>query len=58
MKAYIESKYAKQKNDEREKKEAWDQLMSQMDKMQLTPKEKEHIKTELQHKEAELMRMR
>jgi len=28
-----------------------------MDKMQLTAKEKEHVKAELQHKEAELSRL-
>jgi len=31
VKAYIESKYARQKNEEIEKKEAWDKLMVKMD---------------------------
>ena len=35
-KAYIERKYAKLKNEEKEKKEAWDKLLKQMDKMNLT----------------------
>jgi serine/threonine kinase 38 len=53
-KAYIERKYAKLKNEEKEKKEgkiemdsfvlAWDKLLKQMDKMQLTAEEKELIK--------------
>lgn len=28
VKAYIEGKYAKQKNEEKEKKEAWDKLLT------------------------------
>ena len=44
MKAYIESKYAKQKNEEKEKKEAWDKLMVKMDQMNLSKQEKELIK--------------
>jgi hypothetical protein len=54
-KAYIERKYAKLKNEEKEKKEgnnllnnsfllAWDKLLKQMDKMNLSPTEKELIK--------------
>lgn len=69
VKAYIESKYAKAKNEEKEKKEgtirplftslfiAWDKLNLQMDKMQLSETEKELIKQEIQHKESELYRM-
>ena len=57
MKQYIESKYAKQKHDDREKKEAWDKLLKQMDKMNLSPTEKDLIKQEIQHKEAELYRL-
>lgn len=68
-KAYIERKYAKLKNEEKEKKEgkdgldylnfclAWDKLLKQMDKMNLTAEEKELIKQEIQHKEAELFRL-
>ena len=44
MKAYIESKYAKQKTEEIEKKEAWDKLMIKMDQMNLSEQEKELIK--------------
>lgn len=44
VKAYIEGKYAKQKNEEKEKKEAWDKLLIQMDRMQLSAHEKELIK--------------
>ena len=36
---------------------AWEKLMKQMDKMNLSPNEKELIKAEIQHKEAELYRM-
>ncbi len=59
-KAYIERKYAKLKNEEKEKKEgklfedlmrmaclAWDKLLKQMDKMNLSPTEKELIKQEI-----------
>lgn len=56
MKAYIEGKYARQKNDEKEKKEAWDKLTTQMDRMNLSTQEKELIKQEIQHKEAEIYR--
>jgi len=37
---------------------AWDKLLKQMDKMNLSPTEKELIKQEIQHKEAELFRLR
>ena len=57
MKAYIEAKYAKQKSEEVEKKEAWDKLMVKMEQMNLSEQEKELIKQEIQHKEAELYRM-
>ena len=57
VKAYIEAKYARQKNEEVEKKEAWDKLMVKMDQMNLSEQEKELIKQEIQHKEAELYRM-
>jgi len=36
---------------------AWDKLMKQMDKMNLSPTEKDLIKQEIQHKEAELYRL-
>ena len=40
-----------------EQKEAWDKLMVKMDQMNLSKQEKELIKQEIQHKEAELYRM-
>jgi len=40
-----------------EKKEAWDKLMIKMDQMNLSEQEKELIKQEIQHKEAELYRL-
>lgn len=45
------------KEEETVKKEAWDKLLRQMDKMQLSATEKELIKQEIQHKDAELSRM-
>ena len=47
MKAYIEAKYAKQKSEEVEKKEAWDKLMVKMEQMNLSEQEKELIKQEI-----------
>jgi len=47
----------KMKEEETVKKEAWDKLLRQMDKMQLSATEKELIKQEIQHKDAELSRM-
>ena len=43
-KAYIESKYSKLKNDEKERKEAWDMLESKMMHLNLSETEKELIK--------------
>ena len=57
MKAYIESKYSRMHNEEIEKKEAWDKLMLKMDQLNLSAQEKELIKQEIQHKEAELYRL-
>ena len=57
MKAYIESKYSRMRNEEIEKKEAWDKLMLKMDQLNLSAQEKELIKQEIQHKEAELYRL-
>ena len=36
---------------------AWDKLQKQMDKMNLSPTEQDLIKKEIQHKEAELLRI-
>jgi len=46
-KAYIENKYTKMKEEETVKKEAWDKLIHQMDRMQLSATEKELIKQEI-----------
>ena len=43
-KAYIESRYSKLKNNERERKEAWDMLESKMQHLNLSETEKELIK--------------
>ena len=45
------------RNEEIEKKEAWDKLMLKMDQLNLSSQEKELIKQEIQHKEAELYRL-
>jgi serine/threonine kinase 38 len=55
-KNYIESKYAKKKNEEKERREGWDLLMQRMDILNLTPHEKELIKQGVLHKEAEINR--
>jgi serine/threonine kinase 38 len=56
VKKYIESKYAKLKTEEQERKEGWDLLKQKMDILNLTPHEKELIKQDVLHKEAELHR--
>jgi serine/threonine kinase 38 len=56
-KAYIEQRYMKMKEEETAKKEAWDKLLRQMDNMKLSATEKELIKQEIQHKDAELSRL-
>lgn len=56
VKKYIENKYAKLKTEEQERKEGWDLLKQKMDVLNLTPHEKELIKQDVLHKEAELNR--
>lgn len=56
VKNYIEGKYARKKNEEKERKEGWDLLKAKMDLLNLTPHEKELIKQDVLHKEAELNR--
>ncbi len=56
VKKYIESKYAKLKSEEQERKEGWDLLKQKMDVLNLTPHEKELIKQDVLHREAELNR--
>lgn len=65
-KAYIEGKYSKLRNEELERKEgksksfiillAWDMLETKMENLKLTDTEKELIKQDILHKEAELNR--
>lgn len=55
-KAYIEGRYNKLKTNERERKEAWDMLESKMQHLNLSETEKELIKQDIMHKEAELNR--
>jgi serine/threonine kinase 38 len=56
VKNYIEGKYARKKNEEKERKEGWDLLKAKMEMLNLTPHEKELIKQDVLHKEAELNR--
>ena len=56
VKKYIERKYAKLKSEEQERKDAWDLLKQKMDVLNLTPHEKELIKQDVLHREAELNR--
>lgn len=55
-KAYIESRYNKLKTNERERKEAWDMLETKMQHLNLNETERELIKQDIMHKEAELNR--
>ena len=55
-KAFIESRYNKLKNDEKERKEAWDMLENKMMRLNLSEQERELIKADIMHKEAELNR--
>ena len=55
-KTYIEMKYSKQKREESEKKIEWDELNRRMDEMGLSAVEKQMIKEEILHKEAEGLR--
>ena len=55
-KAYIEKKYQKLKDEEKERKEGWDMLVNKMEKLNLSEAEQELIKQDILHKEAELNR--
>ena len=57
-KSYIERKYTKLKEEEKEKKDHWQQLQSKMHTMNLSLEEQELIKKEILHKEAEQMRQK
>eukprot|EP00349_Pseudokeronopsis_sp_Brazil_P002328 CAMPEP_0202972122 /NCGR_PEP_ID=MMETSP1396-20130829/33544_1 /ASSEMBLY_ACC=CAM_ASM_000872 /TAXON_ID= /ORGANISM="Pseudokeronopsis sp., Strain Brazil" /LENGTH=77 /DNA_ID=CAMNT_0049702193 /DNA_START=50 /DNA_END=283 /DNA_ORIENTATION=- len=55
-KAYIERKYQKLRDEEKERKEAWDMLQKKMQNLNLSEAEQELIKQDILHKEAELNR--
>ena len=57
-KAYIQGKYFKLKREDSEKKERWDELNKKMVVMNLSETEKQMIKQEIVHKDAEQMRLR
>lgn len=55
-KNYIESKYNKRKTDDCERKVGWEMLEQKMDRLNLCEREKELIKQDILHKEAEINR--
>lgn len=55
-KSYIESKYNKRRTDESERKDAWDMLEQKMANLMLSERERDLIKQDILHKEAELNR--
>ncbi len=57
-KSYIEKKYAIKKEKEAEIKKDWDVFNKKMEELNLSTKEKELIKKDVLHKEAEYMRMK
>ena len=57
-KSYIEKKYSMKKEKEEEKKKDWDFFNKKMDELNLSNKEKELIKKDVLHKEAEILRMK
>ena len=57
-KAYIQGKYFKLKRQDSEKKESWDELNHKMSSMNLSDPEKQMIRQEILHKDAEQMRLR
>jgi serine/threonine kinase 38 len=57
-KAYIQGKYFKLKRQDSAKKEGWDELNHKMTSMNLSEVEKQLIKQDILHKDAEQMRMR
>ena len=56
-KKHIEKKYQDMKEEERKKKDAWNNLFKKMEKLNLSPEEQEIVRKEILHKEAELHRM-
>eukprot|EP01017_Pseudomicrothorax_dubius_P034941 TRINITY_DN4844_c0_g1_i1.p1 TRINITY_DN4844_c0_g1~~TRINITY_DN4844_c0_g1_i1.p1 ORF type:complete len:700 (+),score=195.55 TRINITY_DN4844_c0_g1_i1:112-2211(+) len=57
-KAYIEKKYSKKKEEEKVKREFWDELQKKMEDMDLNPSEQEMIKRDIIHREAERQRLK
>ncbi|OMJ82702.1 hypothetical protein SteCoe_16524 [Stentor coeruleus] len=57
-KAYIQNKYSRLKKEQSENKVIWDELNSKMGKLNLSEPEKQVIKQEILHKNAQQMRMR
>ena len=57
-KAYIQNKYSRLKKEESEKKVIWDELNSKMGKLDLSEQEKQIIKTDIHHQNAQQMRLR
>ena len=57
-KSYIEKKYSLKKEKEEEKKKDWDFFNKKMEELNLSTKEKELIKKDVLHKEAEFLRMK
>ena len=55
-KNYIEGKYNKRRTDEEQRRDAWEMLEQKMSSLMLSEKEKELIKQDILHKEAELNR--
>jgi serine/threonine kinase 38 len=57
-KSYIEKKYSMKKEKEEEKKKNWEHFEKKMDECNLSTKEKDLIKKDVLHKEAEMMRLK
>jgi serine/threonine kinase 38 len=55
-KSYIESKYNRRRCEETERRDAWEMLEHKMNCLGLSEREKNIIKQDIQHKEAELQR--
>jgi hypothetical protein len=51
-------KYSKNKQEQEERKENWEQIQKKMDMLGLSNTEKELIKHDIMHKESERMRER
>jgi serine/threonine kinase 38 len=57
-KSYIEKKYSLKKEKEEEKKKDWEYFNKKMEELNLSNKEKELIKKDVLHKEAEYLRLK